>query len=242
MPRCLMPAPLLSRIAICFAVLGAQAAVAQESKAKKPVDLLVTDADIVTKAAVCRWTSEPPVLDGRLDDPCWKRAAVIDKFASFWMDPPKSRPGTKAYLIWDDDALYYAGSMTDAELRSFGTKRNDHLWNGDVFELFLKPSAERPEYYEFQANPRGVIFEAPFPGAGMTSGARSPMLRSWAARPPYQSLEHSISRAIAMSAGVWRGAFPGPRSRPAASPKPAMSGCSRSAGMTTAKREPRPSP
>ena len=184
MPRCLMPAPLLSRIAICFAVLGAQAAVAQESKAKKPVDLLVTDADIVTKAAVCRWTSEPPVLDGRLDDPCWKRAAVIDKFASFWMDPPKSRPGTKAYLIWDDDALYYAGSMTDAELRSFGTKRNDHLWNGDVFELFLKPSAERPEYYEFQANPRGVIFEAPFPRRGHDFGgtfANAPVLGSKAA-------------------------------------------------------------
>ncbi len=112
---------------------------AQESKLKKRVDLLVMDADIATKAAVCRWTTEPPVLDGKLDDPCWQHAAVIDKFASFWMEPPKSRPGTKAYLIWDDDALYYAGSMTDAELRSFGTKRNDHLWNGDVFELFLKP-------------------------------------------------------------------------------------------------------
>ena len=87
-----------------------------------------------------------------------------------------------AYLVWDDDALYYAGSMTDAELRSFGTKRNDHLWNGDVFELFLKPSADRPEYYEFQANPRGVVFEAPFPSAGTTS-ADWPMHRSWEARP-----------------------------------------------------------
>jgi hypothetical protein len=153
---------------------------AQEAKPKKPVELLVSETDIVTRAAVCRWAAEPPVLDGKLDDRCWQRGAVIDRFGSFWTNPPKSRPGTFAYLVWDDDALYYAGSMTDAELRSYGTKRNDHLWNGDVFELFLKPSAERPEYYEFQANPRAVVFEAPFPKRGHDFGgfANAPLLGS----------------------------------------------------------------
>jgi hypothetical protein len=152
----------------------------QESKPKKRVDLLVTEGDIVTRSAVCRWAVEPPVLDGKLDDRCWQRAAAIDRFASFWTNPPKPRPGTMAYLVWDDEALYYAGSMTDAELRSFGTKRNDHLWNGDVFELFLKPSGDRPEYYEFQANPRAVVFEAPFPKRGHDFGgfANAPLLGS----------------------------------------------------------------
>jgi hypothetical protein len=177
----LTPDVLILTLAICCAFPGAPAATAQEPKPTKRVDLLVSEPEIVTRTAVCRWAAEPPVLDGKLDDPCWKRAAVIDKFASFWMDPPKSRPGTMAYLVWDDDALYYAGSMTDAELRSFGTKRNDHLWNGDVFELFLKPSAERPEYFEFQANPRGVVFEAPFPRRGHDFGgtfANAPVLGS----------------------------------------------------------------
>ena len=91
------------------------------------------------------------MLDGKLDDRCWQKAAVIDHFASYWTKTP--RAGTFAYLVWDDDALYYAASMTDAELRSFGTKRNDTLWEGDVFELFFKPSADEPEYFEFQANP-----------------------------------------------------------------------------------------
>ena len=156
------------------------AALGQESAAKKPGEVVVRESEIVTRAAVCRFTREPPVLDGKLDDRCWQRAVAIDRFASFWTDPPTSRPGTIAYLVWDDDALYYAGSMTDAELRSFGTKRNDHLWNGDVFELFLKPSAERPEYYEFQANPRGVVFEVPFPKRGHDFGgfAKAPVLGS----------------------------------------------------------------
>jgi hypothetical protein len=120
--------------------------------------------EMITRQAVCRWATRPPVLDGKLDDPCWRQAKVIDRFASFWTKTP--RAGTRAFLVWDDEAIYYAGTMTDAEVRAFGTQRNDTLWEGDVFELFLKPSAERPEYFEFQANPRGVVFEMAFPKRG----------------------------------------------------------------------------
>ena len=119
---------------------------------------------MVTRQAVCRWANKPPVLDGKLDDPCWQQAKVIDHFASFWNKTP--RAGTRAFLVWDDEAIYYAATLTDAEVRAFGTQRNDTLWEGDVFELFLKPSAERPEYFEFQANPRGVVFEMAFPKRG----------------------------------------------------------------------------
>lgn len=123
------------------------------------------EGDIVTREAVCRWAEQPPVLDGKLDDPCWKQAAPIERFATFWTKTPRS--GTRAYLVWDDEALYYAGTMTDREVRAFGTKRNDMLWEGDVFEVFLKPVRDRPEYFEFQANPRAVVFEMAFPRRGV---------------------------------------------------------------------------
>ena len=122
--------------------------------------------ELVTRHAVCRSAEESPVLDGKLDDRCWQKAAVIDHFATFWTVPKSPRQGTLAYLVWDDNALYYAGSMIDAELRAFGTRRNDSLWNVNVFELFLKPSVERPEYYEFQANPCRIVFKIAFPKRG----------------------------------------------------------------------------
>jgi hypothetical protein len=129
-----------------------------------------------TREATCRWAEAPPVLDGKLDDPAWASAAVIDKFPAFWKGDETT--GTKAYLVWDKDALYYAATMTDAELRSFGTKRNDHLWEGDVFELFFKPDADKPAYYEFQVNPKSVILELAFPRRGFdfnTLAAAPPM-------------------------------------------------------------------
>lgn len=119
----------------------------------------------ITREATCRWAAKPPVLDGKLDDPAWKDAAPIERFAAFWAGKEVGK-GTRAYLVWDEKALYFAGSMTDEELRSAGRKRNDKLWEGDVFELFLKPSDDRPAYFEFQANPRSVILELAFPRRG----------------------------------------------------------------------------
>lgn len=124
------------------------------------------ELDVVAREAICSWATRPPVLDGKLDDPCWQDAPAIGPFASYW-DNKTRRPGTRAYLAWDDEALYYAGLMTDTELRSYGKNRNDSLWDGDVFELFLKPSADRPEYYEFQANPKALVFECFFPKRGI---------------------------------------------------------------------------
>jgi squalene-associated FAD-dependent desaturase len=143
----------------------------------------------VTPEATCRWAATPPVLDGKLDDPCWKEALPIDRFGIFWAKASAPEKATVAYLVWDNTALYYAAAMNDAELQSFGTRRNDTLWHGDVFELFFKPSAKRPAYYEFQANPRGVVFEMYFPKRGI-------------ARPDYSAAKPLGSRAVAALKGT----------------------------------------
>jgi hypothetical protein len=150
-----------------------------DRKVKRSNPPEVVEHEIVTRRAICRWAAQPPVLDGKLDDRCWQKAAVIDHFASYWTKTP--RAGTFAYLVWDDDALYYAASMTDTELRAFGTARNDTLWEGDVFELFFKPSALKPEYFEFQANPRMLVFEMAFPRRKQYD------VKSFKAQPPLGS-------------------------------------------------------
>src|SRR5438270_12290109 len=87
--------------------------VPQETKAKRPMPAEEVATDIVTREAICRWAAKPPVLDGKLDDPCWEKAFPIEQFASFWSKTP--RVGTRAYLVWDDEALYYGATMTDNE-------------------------------------------------------------------------------------------------------------------------------
>jgi hypothetical protein len=132
-------------------VLAALAGATGRSSAEPPV----------TRKASCIWAVEAPKLDGQLDDPCWKAARPITDFAALWLG--ESRPGTRARLAWDEKALYYAAEMDDAELRAYGPERNDHLWEGDVFEMFFKPGEDRSEYYEFQVNPLATVFEVAFP-------------------------------------------------------------------------------
>jgi hypothetical protein len=157
--------PWLTGLAGCFA-LWSVPCVAEEPAAPP-----------VTQEAVCRKVGSAPTIDGRLDDPAWANAQVIDRFPSFWAKA-KGQDVTRARLVWDDEALYFAADMDDAELQSYGTRRNDHLWEGDVFELFFKPQNDRPEYYEFQVNPRSVILELAFPKRGFdfaTLAARPPL-------------------------------------------------------------------
>ena len=157
------PSPGILIAPLLLLLLAASAATAQEPPVMREVE--------------CRRAGTAPVIDGKLDDPAWSNATVIDKFPAFW-DRTDTGPGTVARLVWDDDALYFAATMTDKELRAHGTKRNDRLWLGDVFELFFKPDAERPEYYEFQVNPRSVLLELAFPRRGFdfaTLAARPPL-------------------------------------------------------------------
>src|SRR5262245_31163832 len=155
-----MSANAADRVSRPLVHVKSRALLAQVGKAQE-----VVAGPPATREAVCRHVTAGPKIDGVLDDPVWAKAEVIDRFPTFWDNKPGTG-ATKARLLWDDEALYFAASMDDAELRSFGTKRNDRLWEGDVFELFFKPKEDRPEYYEFQVNPLSVPLELPFPKRG----------------------------------------------------------------------------
>jgi mono/diheme cytochrome c family protein len=107
---------------------------------------------------LCRWTSSPPAIDGRGDDPAWTKAAAAPPFALPWLGE-KNRPAdmqTKLKLLWDRGYLYFLAEMEDRDLWADITEQDGRCWENDVFELFFKPSREHKGYYEFQVTPRGT--------------------------------------------------------------------------------------
>jgi len=142
-----------------LALLGAILALGELATAAEPAKVeATTEVD-------CPKISAAPKIDGKLDDPAWEKAVLIDQFPIFWAGKPG--PGTtKARLAWDDEALYFAAEMEDQELRTAGVKNNDRLWEGDVFEVFLKPDEKRPEYFEFHVNLKSLVLELAFPKRG----------------------------------------------------------------------------
>jgi glucose/arabinose dehydrogenase len=116
----------------------------------------------------CRWAESPPTLDGRGDDPAWKDAPSIDNFYLPWLGAAArpARTRTRAKLLWDREYLYFLAEMEDSDLYATIKEHNGKLWENDVFELFFKPSAGRPSYYEFQVNAAGATLELFFPRRG----------------------------------------------------------------------------
>lgn len=105
-------------------------------------------------AVPCRRAPAPIDLDGTGG---WEHAYVVDGFASHWLAGRSGATGrTRARLLWDDEHLYFLAEMVDEELISSSSEDGARLWLGDVFELFFKPDAAAPGYYEFQVNPAGA--------------------------------------------------------------------------------------
>src|SRR5262245_33606296 len=113
----------------------------------------------------CRWTDLPVRIDGQGDDPAWKGAQVIERFAMPWAGKPATTT-TKARLLWDRQNLYFLAEMEDPDLYAEVQERDGRTWSDDVFELFFKPADDKPGYYEFQVNAAGTMLDMFLPQRG----------------------------------------------------------------------------
>ena len=108
------------------------------------------------------------VLDGALDDPAWRGAAVVTHFAEHnpgdQVQPPFR---TEARLAYDDEHLYVAFRCWDepARIRASFCKR-DEIFDDDVVFLCLDTFGDGSTGYEIAVNPYGIQGDLFFSAAG----------------------------------------------------------------------------
>ena len=92
-------------------------------------------------------------IDGKLDDPAWKRASWTDWFGDIrggeW---PKPRYGTRAKLLWDDDYLYIGAELEEPDVWATLTQHDAVIFRDNDFEVFLNPTGDALKYFEFEIN------------------------------------------------------------------------------------------
>ena len=102
-------------------------------------------------------------IDGKLDEFSWAAAGRVGAFRS--IHNPDARPKfvTEASVVWDDNNFYAAFACRDTEPWSRMVKRDDHLWEEEVVEVFLDPDGDGQNYAELEVSPQNVVVDLLIP-------------------------------------------------------------------------------
>lgn len=103
-------------------------------------------------------TLGPINVDGVFDEPSWRAARSTGAFhANDGSGTAMSR--VEAKMLWDDSNLYFAFECDDTDLSATMTKRDEHLWQEEVVEIFIDPDGDEKNYIELEVNPLGAFLD-----------------------------------------------------------------------------------
>jgi hypothetical protein len=103
-------------------------------------------------------TVVPIKVDGKLDDVSWAKARSIGDFVNN-LDGSPSQYKTEAKVLYDDNFLYFSFRCIDENIWATLKRRDQHLWEEEVVEVFLQANPSHPSYIELEVNPLGTMLD-----------------------------------------------------------------------------------
>jgi len=96
-------------------------------------------------------------VDGKLDDVVWTKAARFRDFVKLDGSPSASK--TEARALYDDNFLYFSFRCPDKNIWATLKRRDEHLWEEEVVEVFLQADPQQSSYIELEVNPLGTMLD-----------------------------------------------------------------------------------
>ncbi len=161
----------------------------------------------------------PIHVDGRLDEPAWQHAAVIDRFyETYPADNTEPPVRTVAYLTYDDRAFYigiHAYDPDPAAIRAPFVERDNIVGTDDNVAVFLDTRNDRRSAIELRVNPRGNQADAVYNDATGSEDFSPDFFYDTAARItgdgwtaeyriPFSSLRYPKQAEIHWGILIWR--------------------------------------
>jgi hypothetical protein len=109
---------------------------------------------------VCYRAGEALVIDGRLDEPSWRKAASTEPFVDIEGDvKPLPRYITRARMLWDAEYLYVGAELSEPDVWATLTQRDAVIYHDNDFEVFIDPDGDTHEYYELELNALNTVWD-----------------------------------------------------------------------------------
>lgn len=100
-----------------------------------------------------RRATVPIVVDGKVDDVAWRVAPWTADFVDIEGDAkPRPRFRTRVKMLWDDQYFYVAAEMEEPHVWATLTEHDAVIFRDNDFEVFLNPSGDSLNYFEFEIN------------------------------------------------------------------------------------------
>ncbi len=127
-------------------------------------DLPATPDEPASKGYVCFAAANTPVIDGKLDDDCWKGVPWTDDFVDIEGDKkPKPTHRTRAKMTWDAKALYIAAEITEPHVWATLTDHDAVIFHDPDFEVFIDPDGDSHLYGELELNAKNTTWDLLLP-------------------------------------------------------------------------------
>jgi hypothetical protein len=108
----------------------------------------------------CVKTSTPPTIDGSGDDAAWNSAVYADFFDVNDLARQRQHSRTtRVKMLWDDEQLYFYFELSDPDIWSTFSGRDDQLWQEEAVEIYLDPDGDGQNYAEIEINPLNAVFD-----------------------------------------------------------------------------------
>lgn len=109
---------------------------------------------------VCYRTDAPITIDGQLADKPWDRAKWTSAFVDIEGDPkPRPDQQTRVKMLWDDEYLYIAAELEETHIWATLENHDDIIFHDNDFEVFLDPDNDAKNYFEYEVNAKGTVFD-----------------------------------------------------------------------------------
>jgi hypothetical protein len=125
---------------------------------------LMALAQVAKKEYVAVRITEPPSIDGVLDDNCWKNLPIAGDFIQF--EPYNGKAAsqkTEVKIAYDNNAVYFAvycyDSTPDSILRELCERDNDDV-NADWFNVDISPFRDGLNAFSFGVTSAGVQIDS----------------------------------------------------------------------------------
>ncbi|MDH7602624.1 MAG: DUF4091 domain-containing protein [Armatimonadota bacterium] len=107
--------------------------------------------------ALCAKTAASPVVDGRLDDQCWKRQPSITQFV-LSKDGGRPQCQTQVLLAYNDGGLFIAFRCFEPETSKLVTGQQ-FVWRNDSVEVLIDADRDREGYIQLIGDVSGNKFQ-----------------------------------------------------------------------------------